>query len=110
MKNFSKILIILIVFMLSLVPTIFSLGIDMDLQPNTVENQSSQENITAENDSQVSNTNTSNATSSNNPKSVTVVSADENDFFTIENILSIIIIVIGIILVLLGIAILIRFK
>lgn len=103
MKNILKVLTISILFILFFIPTIKSFGINMNLEYNTFENNTSN-NI-------VSNINTSDNNSANNyPKTVTVTSSDDDEFLTVENILSVILIVIGILLIFLGIAIIVRFK
>lgn len=105
MKNVSKILIIFILFILLLIPTIESFGIDMNLTPNILENNTFDDTT----NSIVSNT-TDNTSVTNNPRTVTVTSSDNDEFLTVENILSVILIVIGILLIFLGIAIIVRFK
>ena len=105
MKNVSKILIIFILFILLLIPTIESFGIDMNLTPNILENNTFDDTT----NSIVSNT-TDNTSVTNNPRTITVTSSDNDEFLTVENILSVILIVIGILLIFLGIAIIVRFK
>ena len=105
MKNVSKIIIIFILFILLLIPTIESFGIDMNLTPNILENNTFDDTT----NSIVSNT-TDNTSVTNNPRTITVTSSDNDEFLTVENILSVILIVIGILLIFLGIAIIVRFK
>ena len=105
MKIVSKIFITFVVFILLLIPTIESFGIDMNLTPNILENNTFDDTT----NSIVSNT-TDNTSVTNNLRTVTVTTSDNNEFLTVENILSVILIVIGILLIFLGIAIIIRFK
>ena len=103
MKIVSKIFITFVVFILFLIPTIKSFGINMDLRSNNAVDDTTN-NI-------VANISTTDNTSvSNDFRTVTVTSSDDDEFLTIENILSVILIVIGILLIFLGIAIIIRFK
>lgn len=103
MKNISKTLVILILFVLFFIPAIKSLGINMNLEPMNIQTNTTDDNNLA--------ANTHNNTSSSTfHKTVTVTSSDDDEFLTIENVLSIILIVIGILLIFLGIAIIIRFK
>lgn len=95
MKGIIKITTLLMIFIIlfSLITKIYA--IDMNLSSDETESQTS-ENIVS-------------TTQSNSSVSSRSNSTDEN-FLSIENILSIIIIVIGVILIFLGIAIIIRCK
>lgn len=103
MKNNLKVLTIFVLFILLLIPTVKSFGINMNLISN---NTNTNQNIIENN---VSNINDTNLSPSATPRTVTVTNSDD-EFLTVENVLSIILIVIGILLILLGIAIIIRFK
>lgn len=108
MKNLFKIsflFFVLLMFILVLSSNAYN-NINMDLPDTITNNVSATDNNIFEN-SLSSNTSTTSTIS--NPQ-VTITSTRDNDFFTIENILSVVIIVIGIILIFLGIAIIIRCK
>lgn len=110
MKRFLTCFILFILFILLLIPYIKVLAVEMDLESE----QNSEQYLSATSDSNIDNSPTTNtdASTSNsysNPR-VTTTSSNNGEFLTIENILSIIIIVIGIILIFLGIAILVRCK
>lgn len=121
MKNLLKIYILFTLFIFVFIPCVNSFAIDMDLDSyeNTtidsdtttnetdfyddlMENDSIDEEEYVEEDIEAD-------TDTNSP-TVTTTSSEDDEFLTIENILSIIIIVIGIILIFLAIAILIRCK
>lgn len=105
MKKNLKLLSILLFFVLLFIPTVKSFGINMNLEPINIQSN------TTENNNLDTNTSTDNNTSSSNShKTITVTSSDNHEFLTVENVLSILLIVIGILLVFLGIAIIIRFK
>lgn len=104
MRITLKILLIFTLILLVFIPSVKAFGINMNLVPNTIENN--EINNTTSNNTSNENTNTF----SNTSRSVTVTSSDDDEFLTVENVLSIILIVIGILLILLGIAIIIRFK
>lgn len=104
----------IIIFVILCMPflRVEAFNINMDLPDNTEETNTSyneEENNVETNSLSNSNASTANTSSVSNPQ-ITVTSARDNEFLTIENILSIIIIVIGIILIFLGIAIMIRCK
>ena len=105
MKNILKIYILFIIIMLVFTPYIKASSVNMNLDYNIDNSYESEPEI--DNNAFDNSTNTS-GTSSNSPTVTT--DSSNNDFLTIENILSIIIIVIGIILIFLGIAIIIRCK
>ena len=118
MKTSFRIYILLLIFILLFFTSVNASNINMDLSPyesNNMINESLSENTSnlTQNSTQV---NTSNANLSANDisntsrvTSVTTTSEDDN-FLSVGNILSIMIIVIGILLIFLAIAILIRFK
>ena len=127
MKNFYKIFMIIIFFLIFLTTHIYASSVVMDLDSdiinrNTINNMnrnnftvsnSLNQNDEINNSYQNSSTNNEPVNSStvqtSNPV-VTTTSSNNNDFLTVENILSIAIIVIGILLIFLSIAILIRCK
>lgn len=100
MKNTLKICILVILFIFILVPFTNTFAIDTDL--DDYENQI--DDTPQEDYEEEENPPTSNA------PTVTTTSSEDDEFLNIENILSIIIIVIGIILIFLAIAILVRCK
>ena len=96
MKNISKICILFLIFILFFYSSIntFAVDINMDNIDSTQSEISTQEE----------------QSSNSNLPTVITTSSNDDEFLTIENILSIVIIVIGIILIFLAIAILIRCK
>ena len=127
MKTSLKIIFILIIFILLFMPSIKSFGINMNLISNIIEDNTINDDYAdsytndidvIDDTDDMDDTNTSTTYNSNSisnpsntsPKTVTVTSTNNNEFLTVENILCIILIVIGILLVFLGIAIIIRFK
>lgn len=116
----KKLCIFFIIFSIILcisISHIEATNIDMDLPDNDYEyNTSSLDSSSNEINNDTQNNSMSNSNSSANNTSpvsnpqITVTSTRDTEFLTIENILSIIIIVIGIILIFLGIAIMIRCK
>lgn len=120
MKTIYKISILTILFLIFCITSVNAFGISMDLEDydqSTIDTQlETNEDIQFEEDLPIQEENlneTENADiNENDTPRVTssTTSSDEDEFLTVENILSIIIIVIGILLVLLAIAILIRFK
>lgn len=127
----TKILLLFIIFTLLFVTIVNAANIDTNLsnsaRPSVQEDENdlySQDNDNDDNNyldesaydsnyeegSSLNATNKQTATSSSVPSVKTTTTTTDQDFFTVENILSIALIVIGILLVLLGIAILIRFK
>lgn len=115
MKKFFTFFLIITLLCLIALPNLYATNIIMDLENNTI-NTTNNNNILENNDNENTNiveTNNINNLSSNFQNSsptITTVSSDNNEFLTIENILSISLIVIGILLVFLSIAILIRCK
>jgi len=105
MKKLFKIYILFTLFIFIFMPFINTSAIDMNLSTDQDYNTYSYDDIT--DDDTIDEVN--NAQENTNIPTVTTTSTDD-EFLTIENILSIIIIVIGIILIFLGIAILIRCK
>ena len=103
MKNLLKISILVIVFAFILAPFINTFAINMN-----IDDYENHFNNTIDNDYEEEETSPT-TTTTNNP-TVTTNSSENDEFLTIENILSIVIIVIGIILIFLAIAILIRCK
>ena len=112
MKKLCIFFIIFSVILCISISHIEATNINMDLPDNIGETNTSfneVENNVEANSLSNSNTATTNTSPVSNPQ-ITVTSTRDNEFLTIENILSIIIIVIGIILIFLGIAIMIRCK
>ena len=113
MKKFLKIYVLLFLISLLITTSVNAFSINMNLQ-NTISTDTT--NIVEENISEdylyENETPIVNHAERNDSSSIvkTTANTDEDEFLTIENILSIIIIVIGILLILLAIAILIRFK
>lgn len=140
MKKTYKIFIILAFFLLVLTTNIYASSVVMDLESNNVNsninqqstnnfiyNNTNENNPVASNALNVNNTNNFNDFSQNNIADntadnsisstvqtsnpvVTTTSSNNDNFLTVENILSISIIVIGVLLIFLSIAILIRCK
>ena len=108
MRNSFKILMIIFVFIILSIPALQSFAINMNLDSNPIPDNNTEINTDINNT--ISDSDTDNTQSSNTFKTVTVTSTENDEFLTTENILSIIIIVIGILLIFLGIAILIRTK
>lgn len=112
-KVFKIFMLFSLVFLLS---SVNAFSINMNLEnatptdtTNIVEGTQT-ENISSENETSITDVDDTAETDNSSPRVTTTRNTDENEFLTIENILSIIIIVIGILLILLAIAILIRFK
>lgn len=129
MKNLFKLILLFFVLLLLifiLTANVYGINMDLDLLDNINEDSSNntmdlldntdQDSLNAIYDSDFeSNTtadtsfNTTDTSNLSNPQ-ITITSNKDNEFLTIENILSVTIIVIGIILIFLGIAIIIRCK
>ena len=114
MKNISKIKVLIFLIILFLISSVNSYGINMNLE-NTISTNTTnivQESLTEDNslEENINNDNDDTETENSSPKVTTTNKTDEDELLTVENILSIIIIVIGILLIFLSIAILIRFK
>lgn len=119
MKNLLKIYILFTLFVFVFIPCVNSFAIDMDLDSyeNTTIDSDTTNNETDFYDDLMDNDSTyeeeyveEDVDADTNSPTVTTTSSEDDEFLTIENILSIIIIVIGIILIFLAIAILIRCK
>ena len=126
MKKLFKIYMLLLILILLFFTTVNASNINMNLQPydSLVENNAPSENTnnisneTVEPSNEVSDFNTDTVEPSDEdvtntvetPRITSITTSEEDNFFTVENILSIAIIVIGILLILLAIAILIRLK
>ena len=121
MKKLFKINIFLPILILLFFTTVNASSINMNLAPYdslVVENNNTTSNEIVETSNEVSDFNTNNVESSDEdvsnavetPKITSVTTNEEDNFLTVENILSIVIIVIGILLILFAGAILIRFK
>lgn len=117
MKKSFKILILITLFFVAFSTIVNASSIIMDLEDytqnntnieleNTFEDNTSTNNVQNQNVSEIQ---TQDTDDSARISSSTTVS-DDDEFLTVENVLSIIIIVIGILLIFLAIAILIRFK
>ena len=110
MKKLCIFFIIIFVILCMSFSHVSAVNISMDLPDDNEETNASyneQENNVET--SSISSSDTSNTSSISNPQ-IAVTSSRNNEFLTIENILSVTIIVIGIILIFLGIAIIIRCK
>lgn len=119
MKFTFKFLLILILFILFFIPNTKCFGINMNLMSNDFESNTINDEYTdtytnyindVDDSNNIDNSNSISNTDSTPSKTVTVTSTDSDEFLTVENVLSIILIVIGILLIFLGIAIIIRFK
>ena len=116
MKKNERILLVLIIFtILNLVAIkIYASDINMNLstsETSTQTNSFNQNTYNTNNENQNTYTNSGSYTQEDSTPRITSVTTSENDnFLNAENVLSIIIIVIGILLVFLGIAIIVRFK
>ena len=118
MKKIFKTCILLFLILLLSSTYVHAFNINMNLedytpsntqnavQENSIENDLS-ENETLNND--IDNAE-SDETNNSSPKLTTVKNSDDSEFLTFENVLSIIIIVIGILLIFLAVAILIRLR
>lgn len=103
----KKVLVVSLLFLLLFISNLSVFAINMDLPINTeTESNEIVENETV-NESSTTNTVRRN---SSTPSSTVVTNNSEDEVLTLENILSIVLIVIGILLILLGIAIIVRFK
>lgn len=136
MKNLFKLILLFFVLLLLifiLTANVYGINMDLDLLDNINEDSSNntmdlldntdqdslnaiydsdfESNTTADTSFNTADTSFNTADTSNlsNPQ-ITITSNKDNEFLTIENILSVTIIVIGIILIFLGIAIIIRCK
>ena len=115
MKKIFKIFVLLTLFFLLLLNSVSAFSINMNLEntaqtdtTNIVKENSTQNNLS---ENETLNNNTDDTETDNSSSKITTnKTTKEDEFLTIENILSIIIIVIGILLIFLSIAILIRFK
>lgn len=118
MKNLFKIFMLLFLILLLFITFVNASSINMNLSSDEINENSTQNNTNEVNTNQneVINTDTTNLSDVENPEPANnqAVTSDtisqSEEFLTIENVLSIIIIVIGILLILLAGAILIRFK
>ena len=116
MKKNIKFLFILTMFLVLIINT-YCFAIDMNLTMNNQTGNNELEvqanEVNAENNNSID---TSVQNSENNteetyaPSVVTTTTSNSNNFLTIDNIISIILIAIGIVLILFGIAIFVRFK
>lgn len=102
MKKNIKFLFILTMFLVLIINT-YCFAIDMNL---TMNNQTENNELEV----QTNEVNEETYTPSNAPSVVTTTTSNSNNFLTIDNIISIILIAIGIVLILFGIAIFVRFK
>ena len=120
MKKNIKFLFILTMFLVLIINT-YCFAIDMNLtmnnqtENNELEVQTNEVNAENNNSIDTSVQNSENNTEetytpSNAPSVVTTITSNSNNFLTIDNIISIILIAIGIVLILFGIAIFVRFK
>ncbi len=120
MKKNIKFLFILTMFLVLIINT-YCFAIDMNLTMNNQAGNNELEvqtnEVNAENNNSIdtsvqnSESNTEEKyTPSNAPSVVTTTTSNSNNFLTIDNIISIILIAIGIVLILFGIAIFVRFK
>jgi hypothetical protein len=120
MKKNIKFLFILTMFLVLIINT-YCFAINMNLTMNNQTGSNELEvqtnEVNAENNNSIdtsvqnSESNTEETyTPSNAPSVVTTTTSNSNNFLTIDNIISIILIAIGIVLILFGIAIFVRFK
>ncbi|MEE1388966.1 MAG: hypothetical protein V8R26_00185 [Clostridia bacterium] len=120
MKKNIKFLFILTMFLVLIINT-YCFAINMNLTMNNqtgnneLEVQTNEVNAENNNSIDTSVQNSENNTEetytpSNAPSVVTTTTSNSNNFLTIDNIISIILIAIGIVLILFGIAIFVRFK
>ena len=115
MKKISKIYVLMFLMVLFLLTSVNAFSINMNLEDsyptdttNIVEETLTEDDLS---ENEVLNTDIDNEeTDNSSPRVTTTKSTDEDEFLTVENILSIIIIVIGLLLIFLAIAILIRIK
>lgn len=117
MKNFLKFFILNFIFFLFLTTSVNASSVNMDLPLDEFNSETTNTSVSDQNEIFTENTennsdssNIENSEVQNNPRVTSVTTSESEDFLTIENIFSIIIIVIGILLILLAGAILIRFK
>ena len=108
MKGILKILFVTIFFLLLLLTNVNASEILMNLEDYT-SNNSTTETYVPSTDSYVSDAPVVDR-EDNSPKVTSNSKTDESEILTVQNVLSIIIIVIGILLIFLAVAILIRFK
>lgn len=122
MKKNIKFLFVFTIFLILMINTCcFAINMNLDLN-NTTENTESAVSTNVDNtqnndsiDSLFVQNNENNnieetSAPSNAPSVVTTTTSNSNNFLTIDNIISIILIAIGIVLILFGIAIFVRFK
>lgn len=107
MKKIFKIGAVTLLFLIICITTANAAGIVINLedyaQSNTVNDNL--QNIVSDEE-----TNISEDVNDDSPRVTSTTTSDDDEFLTVENILSIIIIVIGVLLIFLAIAILIRLK
>ena len=113
MKKISKIYVLMFLIILFLLTSVNAFSINMNLEDtvpadttNIIEETLNQDDLSEDINSNIDDAETDNSSQ----KVTTTRNTDEDEFLTVENILSIIIIVIGILLIFLAVAILIRFK
>ena len=122
MKKNIKFLFVFTIFLILMINTCcFAINMNLDLN-NTTENTESAVSTNVDNtqnndsiDSLFVQNNENNnieetSAPSNAPSVVTTTTSNSNNFLTIDNIISIILIAIGIVLILFGLAIFVRFK
>lgn len=110
MKKTFKIFMFVTLFLTILITTVNATGISMNLD-DYIPNDSEAENIVFSTNSLVPDTaETEVKDEDNSPRVVSTSTTSDDEFLTAENVLSIIIIVIGLLLVFLAVAILIRIK
>ena len=112
MKKIFKIYMLLFLTSLFMLTSVNAFSINMNLD-NTLAADTTNivQEYSNENDlSEDETLNNDTKTNDSSPRVTTTRNSEEDEFLTVENVLSIIIIVIGILLILLAIAILVRFK
>ena len=108
MKKTFKIFMFVTLFLIIFITTVSATGISMNLD-DYIPNTSEVENIVSETNSLLTDE-TEIEDEDDSPRVVSTSTSSDDEFLTAENVLSIIIIVIGLLLVFLAIAILIRIK
>jgi len=114
MKKIIKIYVLMFFIILFLLTSVNAFSINMNLENNTPTDTTSivEENSTEDDlsENETLNISIDDDEVNDSSRKATKTISDEDEFLTAENILSIVIIVIGILLIFLAIAILVRFK
>lgn len=112
MKKIFKIFILLSLVLLFFITPINAFSINMNLEDTQVPDTTDivEQSQPEDNSLEISTNNNSTETNDSSSRVTVTRTTDEDEFLTVENVLSIIIIVIGLLLIFLSIAILIRLK